>query len=319
MTPLKFSIQIGEELPKKSIHKLVGGSDMHAMTSCLEGKAFLLFHDPISGKEFGYDVWEGQNADDSFSYTGQGVEGNQKLTNSNLGLIKAHEMGRPIYFFKRPGLGEPRKKANPYTYIGEVTLASPPYTKEIAPDKSGNLREVFVFKLIPLGAAMPIITSEQKIQIGTSEWIASATDSSTNEQIPRNPSPIEYGENKLQKRFFEYLTSKGEVVFQKTIKISDNKGSLKPDFFLEGRRMVVEAKPSSAREYVRLAIGQVLDYQNLLKEEYQDITAGILLPQLPARDLIYLCKQINITIITEVAEGEFSFHEQHVPNLDLDA
>lgn len=319
MTPLKFSIQIGEELPKRSIHKLVGGSEMHAMTSCLNGKAFLLFHDPKSGKKYGYDVWEGQNADDSFSYTGQGVKGNQKLTNSNLGLIKAYEMGRPIYFFKRPGLGKPRKKANPYTYIGEVTLASPSYTKEMAPDESGKLREVFVFKLIPLGATMSNITSEQKIQIGTSEWIASGTDPSINEQTPRNPSQIESRENKLLKRFFEYLTSKGEVASQKTIKLLDHQGTLKPDFFLEERRMVVQVKPSSSREYVRLAIGQVLDYQNLLRQEYQDITAGILLPQLPASDLIQLCKQINITIIAEVAEGEFSFHDQNISSLDLDA
>lgn len=306
---LNFPIQIGQELPKKDIHELVGGSDQHAMTTCLNRNAFLIFHDPKTGKKYGYDVWEGQNADDSFSYTGQGVEGHQKMTRSNLGLIKTYEMGLPIHFFKRPELGQPRKKYNPYTYVGEITLGSPPYTNQMALDKRGNLRDVFVFKLIPLGAAITYRPSEQQIQIGTSSWIAPGTDPSTNQPTPRIPTQIEYGENKLQKRFFEFLESTGEVISQKTIKLLGQQGALKPDFFLENKKMVIEAKPSAAREYVRLAIGQVLDYQNLLRRENNDIKAGILLPRLPAEDLIYLCKQVGITLITENDERGFSFYE----------
>ena len=302
-----FPISLGSELTKSKIHQLLGGSDQHAMTSCMKGKSFLLFHDPKTGKKYGYDTWEGQNADGSFSYTGQGVVGDQKMTRSNLGLMKASEKGHPIHFFKRPEIGKPRDKKNAYTYAGEVILGSPPYRTESALDSHKNLRKVFVFNLLPVGLNLLQENPDSKIEIETSVWTAPSTQSSFNVQPQKTPLSIEYDEFKLQNRFLSFVNSIDEIAQQKTIKISNQKGSLRPDFYLEKSKIVIEAKTNSTREYVRLAIGQVLDYQNLLLNEDKQVTPGILLPQLPAKDLVDLCSRLGIIIITENLDGGFTF------------
>lgn len=73
---------------------------------------------------------------------------------------------------------------------------------------------------------------------------------------------IEY---ELQTRFGKYLISKGHTPLSHTFKFSNLQGGLKPDFWVPDLELVIEAKASSARDYVRLAIGQVLDYANLAK------------------------------------------------------
>ena len=75
------------------MHEKVGGSFRHGMTSCSEGNEFLLFHDKKKSVKFGYHVWEGLQADGKFHYTGQGTQGDQTLTKSNLALIRAGELG----------------------------------------------------------------------------------------------------------------------------------------------------------------------------------------------------------------------------------
>lgn len=304
-----FPIHLGSELTKSKIHQLLGGSDQHAMTSCMNGTSFLLFHDPKTGKKHGYDTWEGQNADGSFSYTGQGLVGDQKMTRSNLGLIKASEKGQSIHFFKRPEIGRLRDKKNPYTYAGEVVLGSPPYRTESALDSEKNMRKVFVFNLLPVGMNLLQDNPDSKIEIETSVWIVPSTQPSFNVQPPRTPLSIEYDEFKLQNRFLSFINSVGEIAQQKTIKISNQKGSLRPDFYLEKSKIVIEAKTNSTREYVRLAIGQVLDYQNLLLIEDEHVVPGILLPQLPAEDLVDLCSRLGITLITENLDGGFTFKQ----------
>jgi hypothetical protein len=308
----KFPIELGSELPKSKIHQLLGGSDQHAMTSCMNKTSFLLFHDPKKGKKYGYDTWEGQNADGSFSYTGQGVLGDQKMTRSNLGLVKASEKGHPIHFFKRPEIRKLRGTNNPYTYAGEVILGSPPFRTESALDSGKNLRKVFVFNLIPVGLNLLQESPDSKIGIETSAWIAPSTQSSFNVQPQKIPISIEYDEFKLQNRFLNYIKSIDEIALQKTIKISNQKGSLRPDFYLERSKIVIEAKTNSTREYVRLAIGQVLDYQNLLLNEDEQVAPAILLPQLPAKDLVELCSRLGIIIITENLDGGFTFKHPEV-------
>jgi hypothetical protein len=126
-------IHIGQKLTKREIHELVGGSDQHAMTSCMNGAAFLIFYDPKTSRKNKYDLWEGHQLDGTFWYTGQGLVGDQKMTRSNSGLVKAAEHGKPIHFFRRPEIGVKRETGNPYEYVGLVVLGDPPYEIKAAP------------------------------------------------------------------------------------------------------------------------------------------------------------------------------------------
>jgi hypothetical protein len=143
----KFNLRPGQKLSKSAVHELLGGSSQQAMTSCLDGQAFLLFYDPETSKDNSYDLWEGDQPDGTFNYVGQGLYGDQEMDRSNKGLVLAAEKKSPIYFFRRPELGVKREVGNPYTYVGLVTLGEPRYEERSAPDLAGNIRRVFVFKL----------------------------------------------------------------------------------------------------------------------------------------------------------------------------
>jgi hypothetical protein len=89
----------------------------------------------------------------------------------------------------------------------------------------------------------------------------------------------------------------GHKVENYEFKFENFKGRLKPDLWIADLNYVVEAKASSAREYVRLGIGQVLDYVNLAKIQGIQMKPALLLPNLPTSDLKELVSDLGITLI----------------------
>jgi hypothetical protein len=67
---------------------------------------------------------------------------------------------------------------------------------------------------------------------------------------------------------------------------------------------IVEAKKSSARPFVRMAIGQVLDYAHLARKDHRPVVPVIVLPEEPTDDLKELIVSLNITLI--VRQGQIS-------------
>jgi len=299
----EFPIPIGSSLPKASIHAVVGGSSQHGMTSCLNGSAFLVFHNKTAGKKYGYDRWEGWQTDGSFRYTGQGVKGDQKFTRCNKSLVQMSALGKPIHLFQT------EKKGNPYKYTGLVTLGDPTFDLKLAPDENGDERQVIVFHLIPIGhtTAPDLLQSSNLVDSTEGIWTPPKVESLTSTSAPKMPTQIELIEMQLQARFGSYMESIGETVRTITISLQGQKGSLKPDFYLEARNWVVEAKPSASREHIRLAIGQVLDYTNLLKMSGKLVKPAILLPMPPPQDLKDLMKELQIQLIVETELGEYTF------------
>ncbi len=303
-----FPIKQGQKLSKREIHDLVGGSDQHAMTSCMNGEAFLIFYDPKTSRKNKYDLWEGQQIDGSFWYTGQGLVGDQQMTRSNRGLVKAAEDGRPIHFFRRPENGVKREKGNPYEYVGPVVLGDPPYEVKAAPDTRGNERQVFVFRLVTLGG-IPVETSEKMNLEGAVleavAWKPLQSEFAQLTDLERNARASVLEENKLQNRFGRYLSLNGLEPERVSIQVGGMKGSLIPDFVVRQWGFVVEAKPTLSREHIRLAIGQVLDYAFLLKRAGTDLRPAILLPGRPQEDLLELVKSLGITVIVEMPSRDF--------------
>lgn len=85
--------------------------------------------------------------------------------------------------------------------------------------------------------------------------------------------------------------------------LSSSDGVVHPDVYVPDRRWIVEAKRSTDREYVRMAIGQVLDYCHLATSAGMCVTAVILLPTRPADDLMALVGAVGITIIYRTPDG----------------
>ena len=294
----------GDKFKRADMHKLVGGSFRHGMTKCNEGKDFLLFHDAKNSKKFGYDKWEGLQADGSFHYSGQGTVGNQKLTRANLGLVNANKKGIPIHLIESIG--------GTCNYLGQYILGDPMFSIEKAPDVQRELeREIFVFKLIPISNYIDLdlaLHLNGKVEGRSSTWVAPSFETIyLNDQIDSR-TQIERFENKLQAEFGKYLLSLGHEVMAHTFSIKGFKGELKPDFWIPCLGLVIEAKPSNAREFIRLAIGQVLDYSNLSKLEGIPMLPAILLPNRPAPDLESLIEELGITLIYKNRMSQFEIH-----------
>ena len=303
LSKLSFPYKVGDTFKRSELHKIVSGSFRQGMTSCLNENAFLLFHDKRSGAEFGYDKWEGLQVDGSFSYTGQGIKGNQKLTRGNSSLIKAHESGKPIHLIE--------SNKGTCEYLGEYALGDPYFEIKRASDIGREERDVLVFKLIPVARLIVRAdgTDNDLVLKGKmTNWSApndSEIFSKGKAVSDRNILRIEHG---LQKRFGEFLLMQGHTVQKYQFKFENTKGILEPDFWVNSLKLVVEAKASSAREYVRAGIGQVLDYANLSKIDNTNFKPALLLPNKPSNDLCKLIYSLGILLIVE-SESGFEFNE----------
>lgn len=75
---------------------------------------------------------------------------------------------------------------------------------------------------------------------------------------------------------------------------------IEPDTFVSERNWIVEAKKSTAREYVRTAIGQILDYAHVAHKAGLDASPAIILPGPPEEGLRELMHTAGITLIVKV-------------------
>jgi hypothetical protein len=84
-------------------------------------------------------VYQDRWKDGVFSYTGEGMKGDQAMAKGNLALANSASSGTPLLlFFKR--------KTNEYVFEGEVQLSAEP-TVEQQQDETGLMRCVFMFPL----------------------------------------------------------------------------------------------------------------------------------------------------------------------------
>lgn len=106
----------------------------------------------------------------------------------------------------------------------------------------------------------------------------------------------------LMKRYQELRASEGHGVTGKGILLPGEAKPLRIDLYDVDRAELIEAKGSTEREYVRLALGQVLDYARYVEHE----GLAVLLPERPKTDLIDLLSRHGIKCIYEAAEGGFA-------------
>jgi hypothetical protein len=75
-------------------------------------------------------------------------------------------------------------------------------------------------------------------------------------------------------------------------------GLMRCDAYEAGRRNLIEAKCSIRREYIRMAVGQLLDYSYLFAKDVGVPALAILLPSRPSRDIeVWLKAHLEIFVI----------------------
>jgi len=74
-------------------------------------------------------------------------------------------------------------------------------------------------------------------------------------------------------------------------------GRIECDAWEEERQNLIEAKGSTSREDIRMAVGQLFDYAFQRKEGLKQPHKAILLPAEPARDSVEWLEPLGIKII----------------------
>lgn len=119
-----------------------GGSGQNGIAKSLRSPAIFLFTG--NGAQHGYN-----DAFDEFGclrYVGEGQLGDMTMTRGNLAIASHAEEGRALHVFEMTGKGKP------CVYKGEFTYGSHSIHRE--PDKTGQERDVIVFRLIPVSHAL---------------------------------------------------------------------------------------------------------------------------------------------------------------------
>lgn len=289
--PRRWTLEIGDTVLRREIHAAYGGQEQSGIITPKSIPDILVITSPESGARHGYNALEGLQEDGSFLYTGEGQRGPQVFARGNTALRDAAQNDRPIRLLTKQG---------PYvTYVGEFTTGEPAFSIETIPDSDGNLREGIIFKLVPVDAdvealdapSTPLTESAQ-----ASSWMPPESSSYVvgAPLIPgeRVVSRIEF---KLQKDFGQWIKSRGET--PQRLRLNSAGATIEPDLYVSESGWVVEAKKSPAREYVRTAIGQVLDYSLLARESGRPAVPVVLLPSRPIAHLEALLSELGILLI----------------------
>lgn len=143
-----WDIEPGTVLRRTEVHAKFGGNRQSGIAPIANSPNVLVFTGK-GGSQYGYD-YDGWRSDGAFHYTGEGKEGDQKLTHGNKALAMA---GRKIRVF------EEVQKAH-VRYLGEFkTNEGDAWYTGTSRDVKENERTVIVFKLWPLD---PSIAEEPK-------------------------------------------------------------------------------------------------------------------------------------------------------------
>ncbi|WP_307369411.1 hypothetical protein [Microbacterium sp. W4I4] len=297
----QWALEIGDRVRRRAIHDQYGGGLQGGISTSSKTKDIFIFTDPARGARYGYDIYEGLQPDGSFAYTGEGRTGDQTFTRGNRALLEAADEGRTIRVFNA---------VSPYaTYAGAFTTGDPVCSFNEIPGEDGVLRRAIVFNLVPLDANPAILAPNRgqlrmlKPQIGRwyppdSSDVALVADSTQRPPGDRVVSRIEF---QLQADFGHWLEGRGTPPSRLRLPVAGT--IIEPDMFVEAEGWIVEAKKSSGRDYVRMAIGQVLDYVNNARELDGATTPMILLPGRAESDLSRLCGDLGIVLAARDGES----------------
>ncbi|GAA5207597.1 hypothetical protein [Microbacterium kyungheense] len=292
--PREWALEVGDTVRRRQLHRQYGGGQQGGISSSSRTPDIFIFTNPARGSRYGYDLHEGLQADGSFAYTGEGQSGHQEFTRGNKALLNAADEARTIRVFN----AQP-----PYaTYVGAFTTGDPLCSFHEIPGADGNPRRAIIFNLVPLDANPALLAPNPgqlrllKPQVG--RWdppdasdINAIVDAT---QLPPGDRVVSRQEFQLQADFGRWLTDRGTPPSRLRLPVAG--AIIEPDMYVEAEGWVVEAKKSTGREYVRMAIGQVLDYTHNARALDAQVTPMILLPGRAEPDLQELTADLGITL-----------------------
>jgi hypothetical protein len=287
---MPWTLIVGEVVSRKELHELYGGRRQGGISPSRKTPDVFLFSDPSAGRVHGY-IYDGPDTDDPtlFHYTGEGQTGNQRMVSGNKAVRDHVAQGRTLRLFKGVR-GEVR-------YLGEYQLDDRAYDLRQAPSTGGGpYREVIVFRLRPVGVAArpaPLPKSADYRR-------AKPAPTTPSDPFTRDPNAVDralQAHADTQNALNDFLVAKGARTW--------SPGAPDPDFDLAWRlgkfTFVGEVKSllkSNEDRQLRLGLGQVLDYQELMAARYPGVRAVLAVevqPQDPR--WLRLCERHGVILV----------------------
>ncbi|MFE1236690.1 hypothetical protein [Streptomyces tendae] len=293
-------------------------------------KNIFVFSDPAAGKEHDY-TFDGRADDDEFGvlylYTGAGQPpADQELTDRNRSLLNHVQAERDVHLFVADGTvgdtGTVRQR-----YIGQVVVDPvQPYEERWTQANGQPGRRLYVFRLRPAPGVTLALTDQDTLQIasttqalpvppaaegaaGTSATAVPTeqhgTDSTT-ANITGGARTVLRREGRLVTAFEKHAAEHGHVVHRFQIRVTGERGAFLTDPYDATDNVLYEAKGKATREYVRMAIGQLLDYRRHI-DVPDGLRLAVLLPEEPTADLRSLLEAEGIALVTKTADGFAGF------------
>ena len=314
--------KLGTITSRQEVKSMYGGGQMHGILHSRTTPNIFLYTNPTIGEQSGYfDGWSSE-ADINgpvFEYTGHGEgnqtfegahgTGNNAVYNHKEPYKGEHEVfnGRTLRVFvasgKFPGTGRIRQR-----YIGSFKLdKEKPFETRTQPNKEGVEREVIVFRLRPIEAlppenetTIPIARKSHTKLTPTTLTISSLIDPAKKAGGTSNKSAtagtiIQHRESDLCNEFQKLLEKHQHEVKCIQAQPAGTSTTLISDLYDATDHVLYEAKGCASRENIRMAIGQLFDYQRHATPA--NPLLAILLPERPSSDLISLLHSLNIKIV----------------------
>ena len=262
----EWRLRPGDTVQRGNLHGLYGGSRDRVISTCKDSGNVLLFTGPHT--DYGQGCGNGWAEDGTFHYLGEDWAGDQDASSANNAAIRDHSQeGLALRLFDQDG--------SDVRYVGEFAVdPSAPYTCVDVPEPGGeSMRRVIRFNLVPVG----ITSQPATVPVGCGYRVADETV----EPTATSPVPVNAdlatrnlrAHRRLQNDLAAAARERGMMVLSPS--------AADPDFDLAWRRgdddlVVCEVKSltrtNEARQ-MRLGVGQLLDYHDLVRARAANVRA----------------------------------------------
>jgi hypothetical protein len=293
-----WDLKRNQQIRRKDLHDRFGGQRQGGISPSARTPNVFIFYDPETGAQHGYyDEWRG---DGCLHYTGEGQKGDQVMKSGNAMILNHKAHGRALRVFQGAG--------GVVTYEGEFELDdAQPFERADAPETgTGHLREVFDFRLRPIGFQPPEPGSKLDTVLSGPTRVDVEVERQETEKAyvnpARKPYEAERREQALVLALKKHLAGLGHEIKRQRLLPPGEARPIITDLFDLTTGTLVEAKGTVERNAVRMAIGQLCVYLRLFKPgEVKHVAA--LFPREPRADLCALLAEQGIAVIHQTEAG----------------
>ena len=170
-------LQVGRKYNRWELHDKFGGQRYSGIATPADHLSVFIFTGD-SGEGYGYD--DKFLPDDTFLYTGEGVEGDMTMERGNAAIRNHRQSGEELHVFENTDY--------PWivTYVGQFVYAG--HQSDTLPDEKGNYRDAIRFRLEPIGGTEIEIDEGSPSSLSDSELFKKAKASSPIDSDPSSMS-----------------------------------------------------------------------------------------------------------------------------------